>query len=166
MSEFDYKKMNTYYEAGSAARQLEEVPAYSEEADREAYERSLERREYHQERQRIANRNYQRVLGMSPGYVAFLAIALIVTCITMVFYIKLRSEANVHRKTVAMLQTEINELKATNDEAEKRLNSYTEMGDIKKKALNLGMAYPTENQVIYYSIDNSDYMMQIATVPN
>jgi len=31
---------------------------------------------------------------------------------------------------------------------------------VKKKAKKLGMKYPSENQIVYYSIENADYMTQ------
>jgi hypothetical protein len=39
------------------------------------------------------------------------------------------------------------------------------MQDVKKQAANLGMTYPTEDQIVYYEIDNSDFMSQYGSIP-
>ena len=42
----------------------------------------------------------------------------------------------------------------------------TNLSEIKDKAINeLGMVYATSNQIVYYSVDGSDYMSQYHDIP-
>ena len=40
------------------------------------------------------------------------------------------------------------------------------MDEVRNKALNdMGMIYPTKDQIIYYNVDNEDYMNQYQDIP-
>ena len=42
----------------------------------------------------------------------------------------------------------------------------TNLSEIKDKAINeLGMVYATNSQIVYYSVDGSDYMSQYQDIP-
>jgi hypothetical protein len=69
-------------------------------------------------------------------------------------------------RSVANLQSQVIDLQADNDARYKNLTSSVDLNYIKDVAINkLGMQYPTEDQVIYYSIDNNNFMDQYRDIP-
>ena len=69
-------------------------------------------------------------------------------------------------KNVANLESQIANLRADNDAKYKELTTSVDLEYVKDVAMNqLGMTYATEEQVIYYSIDNENYMDQYSNIP-
>ena len=67
---------------------------------------------------------------------------------------------------VAELESELSKVNADNKAAESRIATTTNLSEIKDKAINdLGMVYATSNQIVYYSVDGSDYMSQYHDIP-
>lgn len=158
------------YVNGSAVKRMDAMPDFWEEE--QAIREKREREENHRRaqahrRNRIARRNLERELMMSCGYVAFLSVAVILTCITAALYIKLQSDITIHLNQIAALETEVSNLRLDNDACYTRLATAHKLEDIKKQAINdLGMVYPKEDQIVYYSIDRSDFMTQYSEIPN
>ncbi len=153
------KTYNTYtYEDGNTVRRLEAVPGYQEERKI----RKEERREADQKRRRrrAARRNRERALKMSAGYVAFLSICVTAVAFISIMYVKLQSDVYFHQQKTEQLEREISDLKMENDSAYKRITTSADLKAVKKQAKKFGMKYPSEKQIIYYTIDNSDYMTQ------
>lgn len=148
------------YEDGNTVRRLEAAPDYHEERKI----RREERRQADQKRRRrrAARRNRERALKMSAGYVAFLSVCVMVVSLTAVMYVNLQSDLTIRQKRMEALKQEVSDLKIDNDSAYKRISTSVNLKEVKKQAKKLGMKYPTEKQIIYYSIDNSDYMIQYA----
>ena len=64
------------------------------------------------------------------------------------------------------LQSEVNDLRADNDARYKSITTSVDLNEVKKKAIKeLGMSYPKEKQVVYYSIENNNYMDQYSDIP-
>ena len=72
----------------------------------------------------------------------------------------LQSDLIIRQRSIEKLQGEISALKLENDAAYKRITVSIDLKEVKKQARKLGMKYPTDKQIIYYSIDNADYMTQ------
>ena len=67
---------------------------------------------------------------------------------------------------IASLQSEVNDLRADNDARYKSITTSVDLNEIKKKAIKeLGMSYPKEKQVVYYFIENNNYMDQYSDIP-
>jgi cell division protein FtsL len=135
-----------------------------QEERRAREEQELQARREQRRRRAIARRNQDRALIMNRGYVAFLTLAAILTCITAGLYIKLQSDITIHLENIAALETSVSSLKTDNDATEKRLATSLKMGDVKKQAAKLGMSFPTEDQIVYYQIDNADFMSQYGEI--
>ena len=59
------------------------------------------------------------------------------------------------------------DLRADNDARYKNLTTSTDLEHIKKVAMKkLGMKYPTEKQVVYYTVENSNFMDQYEDIPS
>ena len=152
-----YYKIYTY-EDGNAVRRVEVLPDYHEERRRRKEERRIS--EQKRRRRRAARRNRERALAMNAGYVSFLTGCVLAVAFTAVAYINLQSDITIRQKSIAALESQISDLQIDNDATYKRITTSVNLKKIKKKAQQLGMKYPSVKQIVYYSVDNSDYMTQ------
>ncbi len=152
---------NRYYEMGTTARELENE-IFSEPVKRERPNPKKDREAIR--KRQIARRNQEKALTMTPGYVVFLSVMIAFTCAAAVLFIKLQTDANVYTDRIAILQDEVEHLRVDNDAYEKRITSNTDLNAVVVAAKNLGMNYPSSDQVVYYSLDTSDYMTQYSSV--
>ena len=79
----------TTYVDGNTVRRVETVPNVPERR-REHIDREQEARRRHNKR--VARRNQEKALRMNRGYVMFLSMAVLLTCLSCVAYIKLQSD--------------------------------------------------------------------------
>lgn len=149
-----------YYVDGNTVRRLEGEP---EERRQRQLERERERRK--RETRHAAKRNQERAMRMSMGYVLFCTIAVMLTCGVCVAYIQLQSDITSRMKQIARLENQIADLKADNDAAIKRIDLSTDLDEVKRQALGLGMNYARTDQIIYYSVEDDDYMNQYSDIP-
>lgn len=111
---------------------------------------------------RRVKRNQAKVRYMNFGYVVFLSIAIFVTALTLLGYVRMRSELTMSIKRVATLESQYNNIKLTNDENLARINGTVNLENIKKIAIDeLGMTYAKEGQVIVIDSEGSDYVRQL-----
>ncbi len=109
-----------------------------------------------------ARRNRDRARRMNLGYVFFLSIAVCITAITLLGYIKAVSALTISARRVADMEKELNEMILTNDENLARINASVNLEDIKQVAVNeLGMTYAKEGQVVVVGSEGSDYVRQL-----
>lgn len=158
------------YIEGNTVRKMEAVPQRRSEQVHRELERKQEKDRVREERQReariAARRNQERALQMSPGYVVFLAVAMAAMVGVCGVYLKLQSDIANRMKTVAALESQVTSLKTDNDANLKRINTSIDLESIKNTAINeLGMVYPSKDQIIYFHIDTSDYMNQYEDIP-
>ena len=146
------------YEDGNTVRRLETVPDYHEERKKRKEERRVS--EQKRRRRRAARRNRERALKMNAGSVAFLSVCVMVVALTSVAYVDLQSDLIFRQRSIETLQSEISALKLENDAAYKRITASIDLKAVKKQAKKLGMKYPTDQQIKYYTIENADYMTQ------
>lgn len=158
----NYNRKMAYVD-GNTVRRMEAVPAV-----RQRPEDRRKRREEEEllRRKRAAARNRERALRMSKGYVVFLTMACAVFAAFCGIYIQLQADVTARLKTIANLESQIEDLKADNDEAYKRINTSVDLDAVRERAIDgLGMFYAGEDQVIYYSVEKSDYMNQYGAIP-
>ena len=146
-----------YYVDGNTVRRMEAVPDYRRER-REREERERE--------EQLRRRKQERQLRMSKRYVVFLTMAVTVFGVFAGTYIKIQSDMTARMNTISSLESQIADLKADNDEAYKRIRMSVDLDSVREKALNeLGMSYAKESQIIYYTVDNDDFMNQYSEIP-
>ncbi len=156
-----YTDKNRAYVEGNTVRKLETLP---ERMPREREEK--ERREKERRANRAARANRQRAMQMGPGYVLFLTMAVMMTVGVCMLYVQLQSDITERTKNTAVLESKILDLRTDNDAAIRRLETSVNMDEVRNKALNdMGMIYPTKDQIIYYNVDNEDYMNQYQDIP-
>ena len=104
---------------------------------------------------------------MNLPYVLFLSCAMIVAGIMLIGYLQMQSEMTVSIKRIALLESQLNDLRLSNDEQLERINSAIDMDEIKRIAVEeLGMTYAKEGQVISISGEGSDYVRQMVSLPD
>ena len=112
-------------------------------------------------------KNRERVLYMNLGYVIFLTGALLVAGIALMGYLQMQAKLTLSIKNVALLESELNDLKLSNDEELERINSSINLEEIKRIAVEeLGMTYAKEGQVVKISGEGSDYVRQLKILPS
>ncbi len=162
---------NEFYIDGNTIRRLEAAPDYrSVERKRREQERRRqeeEREAMQRRKRRAAMKNREKALRMNRGYALFLMTAVALLVGFACGYVKLQSDVTTRMNHIASLETQIADLKADNDATEKRVNTATDLDAVKDVAMNqLGMTYATPEQIVYYSVDNEDYMNQYRDIPN
>ena len=156
-----------YYNEGNAVRK-EVEPYYVRPArvlpTRE--QRELEKRQDALIRQKITDRRRAAALRKNRILAAYMIIAVVLTCVLFVGYVGLQTKVSTRMNHIAQLENELSSVNASNKAAESRIATTTNLSEIKDKAINeLGMVYATSNQIVYYSVDGSDYMSQYQDIP-
>lgn len=143
---------NSRYVQGSAVRKLDVT-------------REIER-EPKKKLSNAARKNREKAERMSAGYVLFLAVALLATGWILVGYISLQSDITNSIKNISVLESELNDLKLANDEEYSRITSNVDLEEVKRVAIQeLGMQYAQEGQIVTFTSENSDYVKQMASIP-
>ncbi len=146
-----YGRVGMYVD-GNTVRKLESVP---------------ERREERKPRTRSAVRQKRaRALQMNLSYVVFLTAAAVITVMVCINYLKLQSQSTTYQKKVTSLNTQLSEMKLENDALYNSIVSSVDLEHVKEVAINeLGMSYPSEDQIYTYQPSESDYVKQFQDVP-
>lgn len=155
---------NTYYVNGSTVREMEVTPVRKQvkRPDR----KQLEEQKRKKHRRNAARRNRERALHMSKGYVAFLTICVGLVAFSAVSLIQIQSQVTHRMNNIAALESQLTDLKADNDARYKEIVTSVDLEYIKDVAVNqLGMQYATEEQVIYYTVENNNFMDQYSDIP-
>ena len=152
----------TYYVNGSTVRQMEARPVRQPRPDR----RKIEEKQREKRRRSAVKRNRERALHMSKGYVTFLSACVIVVAFAAVSLVQIQSQVTQRMKHIAALESQITDLKADNDARYKEIVTSVDLDYIKDVAINeLGMTYASEEQIVYFSIENENFMDQYSDIP-
>lgn len=150
-----------YYISGNTVRELD-TPVRRERRSREEIEEINRRKR----RKNAVRRNRARAMGMSRRYVVFLTLCVLVVATSAVLLVQLQSQVTARMRNIAVLQSDVNDLRADNDARYKSITTSVDLNHVKDVAMNqLGMTYPTEEQVVYYTIENSNFMDQYSDIP-
>lgn len=99
------------------------------------------------------------------GNVIFLTGALAVAAMILMSYIRVQSDIIISVRNIAALESELNNLKLSNDEDYARAASSVDMEEVRRVAIGeLGMKYAKEGQIINVSGEGSDYVRQLAQI--
>lgn len=153
----------TYYINGNVVRELEESQPVRRDS---AARRELEEAKRKKNRRKAARRNRENAMAMSRGYVFFLSLCVIAVAGAAFSLIKIQSSVTQRMKEVAAIESQITDLKAENDAKYKEISTSIDLNYVKDVAINqLGMKYPSPEQVVYYSVENTNYMDQYRDIP-
>ncbi len=113
-----------------------------------------------------ARKNREKAGHMSLGYVLFLSCAIIMAGFILTVYIGLRSDITNSIKNISRLESQLNSLRLDNDEEYSRITSNIDLEEVKRVAIQeLGMKYAEEGQIVSVEGGGSDYMRQVADIP-
>jgi len=151
-----------YYVDGTSVRELNAAPKRVPTRD----PRVIERERKQKNRRNAVRRNRERALSMNFGFVTFLSICVILCAAACVSLVRAQSSATQNLKTITALESQVTDLRTSKDETEKRLNTSVDLNEIKDIAMNqLGMKYASEDQIVYYHVDKTNYMDQYGDIP-
>lgn len=151
-----------YYVDGNTVRELHPQPERRPKPNKEELEKIRKKKQ----RKNAARRNRERAMSMNRGYVAFLSVCVVLSAITAFSVIQLQSNITQRMKRIAVLESQLTEKKALNDARYNEIITSVDLDYIKNVAINeLGMSYATEEQVIYYTVENSNFMDQYSDIP-
>ena len=150
-----------YYVNGNTVRELDS-PVRKGRKTREEIEEARRRKN----RRNAIRRNRQRAMEMNRGFVVFLTVCVLVTAFTAATFVQLQAQMTNHMRSVANLESQVIDLRADNDVRYKKLTTSVDLNHIKKVAMKeLGMSYPSKDQVVYYTVDNNNFMDQYEDIP-
>ena len=110
-------------------------------------------------------KNRDKALYMNLGYVLFLVAALVSAAIILISYIRIQSDIIISVRNIASMESELNNLKLSNDEDYARAASSVDLEEIRRVAIGeLGMRYAKEGQIINVSSEGNDYVRQLAEI--
>jgi len=165
-----HKEKTVSYIDGNTVRKVQPNPGRrSEETHQQFVEQQKLDREQRERKRALratARRNQERALQMSPGYVLFLAAATMIMVAVSGVYLYLQAELTGRIRHVASLKSEVLNLKTDNDAEQKRIDKSVNLEEIRNRATGeLGMIYPSKDQIIYFEVDSTDYMNQYQDIP-
>lgn len=102
---------------------------------------------------------------MSLGNVIFMTIAMAVLCLSLVSYLRLQVEITTMNERVSKYEATLNNLTLENDDEYSKISNVVDFEEIKRVAIEeLGMTYATQDQIITYEKENSDYVRQLKKI--
>ena len=111
--------------------------------------------------------NRQRALSMNLHYVLFMTIAAVAVVAICIFYLRLQATSTKLQKKTVSLQTQLQNLQIENDIVYNEIVSGVDLEQVRKVATeDLGMTYPTQDQIVTYSAASSDYVKQYEESPD
>lgn len=147
-----------YYEEGNTAKNL--LP------EREWRELEEKRREEEKRRRRARQRKQARAMRRNRLHTIYLTLGCMVLGAFFMGYLHLQNEINTSMSNISSIEEQTSELKLANQATENRINSEANLQAVKDAAMNrLGMVYANSGQIVYYSMDNDDYMSQYNEIP-
>lgn len=142
---------DTYIE-GNVVRKVERVPQMPTPSSTKELSHST-------------RKNRDRALNMNWGYVLFLTAAIACVAMILLSQIRIQSEITLCVKKIATLESQLNNLRISNDEEYNRAQNSVDLEEVRKIAIGeLGMRYAKEGQIINVSGEGSDYVRQLAEI--
>jgi len=164
MSQNNYRKNNSKSEAyvyGNTVRKLSVAMPVTKPQKRDNTDDDQEKRELRQQHramQKAHKTNFLYTIAV-VGVLAFIFTA----CIQ---YLELQASVKTNSTEVSNLESQLSKLTEQNDMTELEANSSINYDEIINTAINeLGMKYPSKNQVVDYTSKDSQYVEQYADIP-
>lgn len=144
-----------YFEEGSAARRLTSGVLQT----REEYVREIQELKDRKKRERIRAHRLAKLQNRRATFLFALGVAL--TGVFFVSYVDVQNQIATSMNHISKLEKEISELKTANAAAKSRISTTANLAKIQKTAIkDLGMVYANSSQIVYYSVDDEDFMSQ------
>ena len=103
--------------------------------------------------------------GMNARNLLLLGIATVIIVLVCGIYINVRSHVYQQNRDITKLKKQVTTIAANNEAYEDRVASSINLEAIKEKAVrDLGMVYPSKDQIVYLNIAPRDYMNQLENI--
>lgn len=154
----------------TARQNYQGIKVYQDRFDGNAV-RKLEEQEYNRPKRNTVTKkkvkNESKVSFVSFLYLFLMLSFLSVVCVTLLFYVNLQSDITNRVEHISKMESELNDLRLSNDEKYTKIMSQIDLEEIKSIAINdLGMKYAKEGQVVTYTGEGSDYVRQLSEIPD
>ncbi len=145
------------YVYGSAARKMMTVDEYRELQTEWQEQEDARRRQQARANVRALRHNRLNAIKLLLGITVFGAY--------FCGYIFLQNGITTSMKNIGTIQKQISDLKAENAATDSRIATMTSLDRVKKIARKkLGMVYASKGQIVYYTMDDEDYMSRYKEV--
>ena len=112
-----------------------------------------------------SKRKIDRDTGMNPGFMLFMTLAMVLTGIVCVQYIRLQSSLTTYVSDLSQMEAQLQSRRAENDDYESRIKGAIGLENIKKRAMDeLGMTYASDDQIVVYNSEGTDYVRQFVSL--
>lgn len=143
----------TAYVQGNTVRKLQTVPNQEQRPVRKV--------------NHTTRKNRDRALYMNIGYVLFLAAAMVAAGFILTGYLTLQSDITNSIKNISKMESQLNDMKLSNEENYDRITSSINLEEVKRIAIQeLGMRYAEEGQIITFNGEGNDYVRQTGEIPD
>ena len=104
---------------------------------------------------------------MNLRYAMFLASLVVVLTLCLVGYIKLKADISDTNKQISSLESQLTELRASNNEVYNEIVGNVDLEEIRRIAIEeFGMKYANQDQIVVYSETKGGLVNQIADLDN
>ena len=109
-----------------------------------------------------ARRSREQVMHMNRRYAVFMAFLVVAMTLCLIGYIKLMSDISATNKKIASLESQLTEMKSSNNEVYNELTGNVDLEEIRRIAIDeFGMKYAEQDQIVVYSDTKGDSVRQI-----
>lgn len=160
---------NTALKASAVPKTPKHKSAHPNQDPKKAHlerQRMAQLEKQRQVNQEVAMRNRERALKIDWKYTIFLCGAVLAVLLSCVLYLSLQTELTQKNSDISSLRSELNTLTDANSATQERINDAIDLEYVKEYATkNLGMGYPTKDQIIKYKSSSDDYVKQYQDIP-
>ena len=101
-------------------------------------------------------------MQMNRRYAFFMAFLVVAMTLCLIGYIKLMSDISATNKRIASLESQVAEMKSSNNEVYNELTGNIDLEEIRRIAIDeFGMKYADQDQIVVYSDTKGDSVRQI-----
>ena len=112
-----------------------------------------------------ARRSREQVMHMNRRYAVFMAFLVVAMTLCLIGYIKLMSDISATNKKIASLESQLTEMKSSNNEVYNELTGNVDLEEIRRIAIDeFGMKYADQDQIVLYSDSQKDSVRQIIDI--
>ncbi len=150
---------NFYITDGNTARQVVQPLPSRQEIEEE-------KRRKREDQRRKNRKRHAAIMRRKRMYSVYMITMIVVVGTLFVGYVDLANSITTNSNRVAALETQISDLKSENSTLQSRIDASVNLSEIKDRAVNdLGMVYADSSQIVYYDMEDSDYMSQYSDLP-
>lgn len=103
--------------------------------------------------------------GLGLFYITYLTAMLGIVVVALVSFIRLNCEITTLADRVSLYEQTLNKLTLENDDEYSKMINAIDYDEIRNVAINeLGMVYASADQIVNYTRENSDYVIQFADI--